>query len=59
MTPKQLLDAYVEEVNSQIIDEIVTNSASDYSLGINFGLMLATKIMNKVKEDMTERGGEE
>lgn len=54
MTPKQLLDAYVEQVSEQIIDEVVTNSASDYSLGINYGLMLATKIMNKVKEDMTE-----
>lgn len=54
MTPKQLLDAYIAEVNAQIIDEVVTNSASDYSLGINFGLMLATKIMNKVKEDMID-----
>lgn len=54
MTPKQLLDVYTEQVNAQIIDEVVTNSASDYSLGINYGLMLATKIMNKVKEDVTE-----
>lgn len=54
MTPKQLLDAYTAEVSAQIIDEVVTNSASDYSMGINFGLMLATKIMNKVKEEMSE-----
>lgn len=55
MTPEQLLDAFTEQVASEIVDEIVTNSASDYSLGINYGLMLATKIMNKVKEEM---GGE-
>ena len=54
MTPEQLLDAFTEQVASEIIDEVVTNSASDYSLGINYGLMLATKIMNKVKEEMGE-----
>ena len=58
MTPKQLLDAYTAEVSAQIIDEVVTNSVSDYSLGTNFGLMVAIKIMNKVKEEMTEGEGE-
>ena len=55
MTPEQLLDAFTEQVAREIIDEVVTNSASDYSMGINFGLMLATKLMNKVKEEMNER----
>ena len=55
MTPKQLLDAFTDQVAREIIDEVVTNSASDYSLGINYGLMLATKLMNKVKEEMNER----
>lgn len=55
MTPEQLLDAFTDQVAREIIDEVVTNSASDYSLGINYGLMLTTKLMNKVKEEMNER----
>ena len=48
MKEKEVLKRFTERVYDRLLDEVAIDCSADYTIGINYGLMLVARIMNDV-----------